>query len=121
MQAAATKNVTLPVPSEGLGNWAALVGRICQAAAGGAGPDAANACLTSYFNHTNHKLESLVSCTFPEALHVSCCARTRPLHQLSSVASYCNWPLRIAVAEPLRPSLSEGSSPVFAQASALYM
>ena len=50
----------LPVPLQGLGNWAAVVGRMCQAAAGQSSQEA-NACLSDYFNHTNNKLESLVS------------------------------------------------------------
>ena len=57
---AAPAATALPVPLHGLGNWAALVGKMCQAAAGGSSQEA-NACLSHYFNHTNTKLASLVS------------------------------------------------------------
>ncbi len=58
----------LPVPLLGLGPWAAVVGRMC---AQGANHDAANACLSNYFNNTNGILASLVSRKFPKDLPIS--------------------------------------------------
>ena len=65
---AAADSFTLPVALHGLGNWAALVGRMCQAAAGTSSHGESDACLAQYFNRTNAILDSLVSSQLPEAL-----------------------------------------------------
>ena len=60
----AASDGSLPVPLHGLGNWAAVVGKMCQSAAGQSGHDKANFCLSEYFNHTNDRLDSMVRIGF---------------------------------------------------------